>query len=188
MGIHVPGLGQTTTRGVTPVAQCHLIAHIDTTLGRWVGIGFDQKNGEFLAFKGTATPDAAHSPDDRAARISLCASVRKDDETVDFTATGSVDGGDINDIFGAARTPWRGQRVLGTDAPLRPAPHPAQPANDSRQHQHQPTGHAPTTSDDHDRNPLSSYDGADDDQGGSERFPSPTVNVDAQVESLADLD
>ena len=86
MGIHVPSLGQTTTRDVTPVTQCHLIAHIDTTtLGRWFGIGFDP-NGDFLAFKGTATPEAAHSPDDRAVRISLCASMRKDDETVDFTA------------------------------------------------------------------------------------------------------
>ena len=36
--------------------------------------------------------------------------------------------------------------------------------------------------------PLSGYDGADDDQGGSERFPSPTVDVDAQVESLTDLE
>ena len=74
MGIHVPGLGQTTTRDVTPVTQCHLIAHIDTTLGRWFGIGFGP-NGTFLAFQGTATPGAAHSPDDRATRISLCASV-----------------------------------------------------------------------------------------------------------------
>ena len=137
MGIHVPSLGQTTTRDVTPVTQCHLIAHIDTTLGRCFGIGFDS-NGEFLAFKGTATPDAAHSPDDRAARFPLCASVRKDDEMVDFTATGSVDGEDIHDAYGAAPTPWRGKRILGTDALLRPAPHPAQPANDARQHQHQP--------------------------------------------------
>ena len=89
MGVHVPGLGHTTTRNVTPAAHCHLIAHIDTTLSHWFGVGFDP-NGDFLAFNGTATPDAAHSPDDRVTRISLCASVRKDDETVDFKALGSV--------------------------------------------------------------------------------------------------
>ena len=87
MGIHVPGLAQPTARDVTPATHFHLIAHINTTLGRWFGVGFDP-NGDFLAFKGTATPEAAHSPDDRATKVSLCASVRKDDETVDFTAFG----------------------------------------------------------------------------------------------------
>ena len=115
MGIHVPGLGHTTARDVNPVTQCHLIAHIDTTLDRWFGVSFDP-NGDFLAFEGTATPEAAHSPDDRATRISLCASVRKDDETVDFTAFGSVDDGNIQDTYGKPPTPWRGHRALGTDA------------------------------------------------------------------------
>ena len=133
MGIHVPGLGHTTARDVNPVTQCHLIAHIDTTLGRWFGVGFDP-NGDFFAFEVTATPEAAHSPDDRATRISLCASVRKGDETVDFTAFGSVDDGNIQDIYSAPPSPWRGHRVLGTEALLRPEPHPAQPADDSHQH------------------------------------------------------
>ena len=144
MGIHIPGFGQTTTRDVTPVTQCHLIAHIGTTLGRWFGIGFDS-NGDFLAFKDTATPEAAHSPDDRAARISLCASVRKDGETVDFTAIGSVDDGDIQDTYGATPTSWRGQRVIGTDALLCPVPHTAQPANDAHRISQQPQPHQTTT-------------------------------------------
>ena len=46
MGIHVPGLGQTAARDVTPVTQFHLIAHIDTAIGRWFGVGFDP-NGDF---------------------------------------------------------------------------------------------------------------------------------------------
>ena len=178
MGIHVPGLGQTTARDVTPVTQCHLIAHIDTTLGRWFGIGFD---GEFLAFKGTSKPEAAHSLDDRAARISVCASVRKGDETVEFTAIGSVDNGDIQGIYGATPIPWRSRRVLGTDALLCPAPHPAQPANDTHQHPNQPPAPRPQP-------PLSGYGGADEDEEGSERFPSPTVDVDAKVDPLTGLE
>ena len=89
MGVRVPGLSITTAQNVTPVAHCHLIAHIDTTLGHWFGVGFDP-NGDFLAFNGTATPAVAWSPDDRAVRISLCASVRKDDETAHFAAFGSM--------------------------------------------------------------------------------------------------
>ena len=143
-----------------------------------------------FAFKGTATPAAAHSPDDRATRISLCASVRKDDETVDFTATGSVDDGDMQDIYGAPPTPWRGHRVIGTDALLRPEPYPAQPANDAHQQLNRspPHGRAPTTSDAHGRDPLSGYDGADKDEEGSERLTSPTVGVDARVDPLTELE
>ena len=96
MGVRVPGLSATTAQNATPVAHCHLIviAHIDTTLGRWFGVGFDP-NGDFLAFNGTAIPAVAQSPDDRAVRISLCASVRKDDETAHFAAFGSVVDGHV---------------------------------------------------------------------------------------------
>ena len=170
MGIYVPGMGQTTARDVTPVTQCHLIAHIDTTLGRWFGAGVDP-NGDFLAFNGTATLEAAHSPDDRATQISLRASVHKDDETVDFTAFGSVDGGDMQDIYGAAPIPWRGHRVLGTDALLRSEPHPAQPANDAYQHPSRPPAH--------DRAPAAS---------GNRGLLSPAVGVDTRIDPLTDLE
>ena len=124
MGVRVPGLSITTAQKVTPVAHCHLIAHIDPTLDQWFGVGFDP-NGDFFAFNGTATPEAAHSPDDRATQISLCVSVRKDDKTVDFAAFGSVVDGHIQDIYGATPTPWRGHRVLGTgELPRRRAPSP----------------------------------------------------------------
>ena len=135
--VHVPGLGITTAQGVTPAAHYHLIAHIDTTLDHWFGVGFDPA-GDFLAFNGTATPVVAQSPDDRAVRVSLCASVRKDDETVHFTAFGSVVGGHVQDIYGTTPAPWRGHRVLGAGALLRPEPHPAQPAGDELQQSSRP--------------------------------------------------
>ena len=43
-----------------------------------------------------------------------------------------------------------------------------------------------TTTDDHGRNPLSGYDGADKDEEGSERLTSPTVDIDAQVDAQVD--
>ena len=162
MGVHVPGLGITTAQGVTPAAHCHLIAHIDTTLDHWFGVGFDPA-GDFLAFNGTATPVVAQPPDDRTVRVSLCASVRKDDETVHFTAFGSVVGGHVQDIYGATPAPWRGHRVLGAGE--------ARPAGDELLHSSRPPPHgrAPATSDD----------------CGS---PSPAVRVDTQTDMLTDLE
>ena len=117
-----------------------------TTLGLWFGIGFDP-NDEFLASKGTAAPEAAHSPDDRAARISLdarpCAKTTTKRPALLRSGPSTTE---ICKISTAQpHTPWRGQRALGTGALLRPAPHPAQPTNDAHQHPNQPPapGHAP---------------------------------------------
>ena len=75
------------------------------------------------------------------------------------------------DIYGTTPTPWRGHRVLGAGALLRPEPRPARPASDKLQHSSQspPHGRAPTTSDD----------------CGP---PSPTIGLDTQTDPLTDLE
>ena len=96
MGIHVPGLGQTTTlANHTGRYPCHTMPPHSTHRHHRGSLVWHRLRPKrrISRLQGTAAPEAAHSPDDRATRISLCASVRKDDETADFTAIGSVDDG-----------------------------------------------------------------------------------------------